>query len=171
MEEQETRPRLSPARPVLIAGLALVAVLAVLCGVLGYGAYREYRSEQLRTLMIQVAKQGAINLTTIDHQRADADVQRILDSSTGDFYTDFKARSAPFIEVVKKVQSTSVGAVTEAGLESVTGREGQVLVAVTVNTTTKGVPDPQPRYWRMKLTVSEDGGGGGFKVSKVDFAR
>jgi Mce-associated membrane protein len=68
---------------------------------------------------------------------------------------------------VKKVQSKSTGTVTAAGLESVTGQEGQVLVAVTVKTTNKGAADEQPRYWRMRVTVSKQGND--TKVSKVDF--
>lgn len=175
MEEREGAtghpelPRLSPVRLALLVGLGLVVAVGALCGWLGYRVYQAGQAHKLEALMVQVGKQGAINLTTIDHQQADADVQRILDSSTGGFYDDFKARSGPFIDVVRKVQSTSVGAVTEAGLESLSGREGQVLVAVTVKTSTKGVPDPQARYWRMRLTVSEVDGRGEFKVSRVDF--
>lgn len=158
---------LPPLRLALVVGLAFVVALGGLCGWLGYRAYQAREAEQFRSLLLQVGKQGAINLTTIDYTRAEADVQRILDSSTGAFYDDFKNRSAPFIDVVKKVQSKSVGTVTEAGLESVTGEEGQVLVAVTVATTNRGTPDQRPRYWRMRVTVTKQGPDA--KVSKVDF--
>lgn len=158
---------LPPVRLALAVGLASVVALAALCGWLGYRAHQSHQAEQLRALLVQVGKQGAVNLTTIDYERADADVQRILDSATGEFYDDFNARSAPFVDVVQKVQSKSVGTVTEAGLESVTGQEGQVLVAVTVTTTNGGAPADQPRYWRMRLTVTQQGEGA--KVSKVEF--
>ena len=65
------------------------------------------------------------------------------------------------------MQSKSVGTVTEAGTESVSGQEGQVLVAVSVKTTTHGNPDDQPRYWRMRLTVTKQGADA--KVSRVEF--
>jgi Mce-associated membrane protein len=68
---------------------------------------------------------------------------------------------------VQKAQSKSSGTVTEAGVESMTADEGQVLVAVTVNTTTRGVDDQQPRYWRMRLTVRKADDGA--KIAKVDF--
>lgn len=147
--------------------LAVVVTLAGLCGWLGYRTRGDDRADEARTTLVQVARQGAVNLTTIDYRHADADVQRILDSSTGEFYDDFRNRSGPFIEVVKKVKSTSAGTVTEAGVESVNGEEGQVLVAVTVRTTKDGRPDDEPRYWRMRMTVS--GSGADAKVSKVDF--
>lgn len=158
---------LAPVRLALIAGLAAVIALGGLCGWLGYRVEQAKQGEQFRVRLVQAAKQGAVNLTTIDYTHADADVQRILDSASGGFLDDFKARSGPFIEVVKQAQSTSVGSVTAAGLESATDKEGQVLVAVTVNTTTKGTPENQPRYWRMRLTVVQQGEDA--KVAKVDF--
>lgn len=157
----------SPVRRALLAGLALVAVLAAVCGWLGYQFSQDRQAAALRGLLLGVAKQSAVNLTSIDYRRADADVQRILESSTGQFYEDFKARSAPFVDVVKRVQSTSTGTVTEAGVVSIDGAEGRFLVAVSVSTSTRGVPDDQLRYWRMRLTVVKDGADA--KVSKVEF--
>lgn len=169
-EEKPIRARLVEMSPVKLAvavGLAALLALTFVCGWLGYSAYQEKKAAHLRQELLQVARQGAVNLTTIDFEHADADVKRILDSSTGQFFDEFSARSAPFIKVVQKVQSNSVGSVTAAGLESVSGQEGQVLVAVTVKTTTKGVPDEQPRYWRMRMTVTKQGAD--TKVSKVEF--
>lgn len=158
----------SALRLALVVGLAMVVALAALCGWLGYGAYQQRQVDQFRALIVQVARQGAVNLTTVDYERAEADVARILNSATGQFYDDFSNRSAPFIDVLKKVRSKSVGTVTEAGLESVSGREGQVLVAVTVRTSANGAPSDQPRYWRMRITVSQAPDGAA-KVAKVDF--
>ena len=157
----------SPLRKALIAGLAIVVAIGGLCGWLGYRAHKAHETEQFRALLVKVGRQGAINLTTVDYEHADADVQRILDSATGEFYDDFKNRSGPFVEVLKQVQSKSDGTVTEAGLESATDQEGQVLVAVTVRSSNKGTADPQPRYWRMRLTVRQQAEG--VKVSKVEF--
>ncbi len=157
----------APVRLALVFGVASVAALAALCGWLGFRAYQSLQQEQLRAVLVAVGKQGAANLTTIDYEHAEADVQRILDSATGEFYDDFSARSGPFIDVVQKVQSKSVGTVTEAGLESVNGQEGQVLVAVTVKTFNRGTPENQPRYWRMRLNVTQQGED--VKVSRVEF--
>ena len=89
--------------------------------------------------------------------------------ATGAFRSDFKSRSSAFIDVVKSAQSKSTGTVTEAAVESVDGKSGQVLVAVSVSTATRGVAEAAPRYWRMRLTVTKDDGGA--KVSKVEFVR
>lgn len=165
----EVAARPSTVRKALIGGIAAVVGLAVLFGWFGQQAYRDRAAEQLRRQLLEAGKQGAINLTTIDYVRAEADVQRLLDNSTGQFRADFKSRASAFIDVVKKAEQKSFGTVTEAAVESVEGRSGQVLVAIAVKTKTRGVDDAQPRYWRMRLTVTKDGDEA--KVSKVDFVR
>jgi Mce-associated membrane protein len=153
----------------LAAALGVVMCLATtgLAGSFGWRTYQSHHQERQQSMFVQVARQGAVNLTTIDYAHADADVQRILDSATGGFYDDFAQRAQPFIDVVKKAQSKSQGNVTEAGLESEHGDSAQVLVAVSVNTTVAGTPDPQPRAWRMRVTVQQAGDGA--KVSNVEF--
>jgi Mce-associated membrane protein len=49
-----------------------------------------------------------------------------------------------------------------------TADEARVLVALSVATANLGAPAQQPRYWRMRVTVSKVDGGGA-KISKVDF--
>ncbi len=166
-EEAPAKQRMSKVRLAMTVGLAMVVVLAALGGWLGYRAYNSYQAEQQRRLFLEVGRQGALNLTTIDWQHADADVQRILDSATGTFYDDFQRRAQPFIAVVKQAQSHSVGTITEAGLESVSGDEAQVLVAVTVKTSTAGAEEQKPRYWRMRITVQKMDDQA--KVSNVEF--
>lgn len=157
----------SPIGIALALGVAGSLVLAGVCGWLGYRAYQAHAADQSRQLFIDVGKQGAVNLTTIDYTHAEADVKRILDSATGQFHDEFSSRSGPFVDVVQKAQSKSSGTVTEAGVESMDSDEGQVLVAVTVSTTTRGAADQQPRYWRMRLTVRKVDDGA--KIAKVDF--
>jgi Mce-associated membrane protein len=135
--------------------ISIVVALAALTGWLGFRAYREHRAQEQRELFLQVGRQGALNLTTIDYAEADADIQRILDSATGAFHDDFAARSQPLVEVVTQAQSKTVGAVTAAGLESSTDTSAKVLVAVTVQTWRAGAPQPDPRKWRIRLTIDE----------------
>ncbi len=161
------KPRMSHLKLATIAGLALVVVLAGLTGWLGFRTYQSHQADEQRKLFLQVGRQGALNLTTIDWQQADADVQRILDSATGTFYDDFQKRSQPFVEVVKQAQSRSVGTIGEAGLESESDNGAQVLVAVTVKASNAGAPEQAPRAWRMRISVQKVGDEA--KVSNVEF--
>jgi len=161
-----THRRLSRAGSALVASSVIVATLAGLAGWLGYRAYQKHEAQAQRDLFVQVARQGAVNLTTIDYTHVDADVQRILDSAIGAFRDDFEQRSKPFIEVVKAAQSKSEGTVTDAGLESQRGDSAQVLVAVAVKSRTAG-GEQSPREWRMRIEVRSVGDDA--KVSNVVF--
>jgi Mce-associated membrane protein len=166
-EAAAAKPRMSHVRLATIAGLVTVVALAALTGWLGYRTYQSHQAKEQRNLFLQVGRQGALNLTTIDWQQADANVQRILESATGTFYDDFQKRSQPFVEVVKQAQSKSVGTISEAGLESESDNGAQVLVAVTVKTSNAGAPEQQPRAWRMRISVQKVGDEA--KVSNVEF--
>jgi len=161
-----TRRRLSRVGSALVAGAVIVATLTGLAGWLGYRAYDKHQAQAQRELFVQTARQGAVNLTTINYTEVDADVQRILDLATGAFRDDFEQRSKPFIEVVKAAQSKSEGTVTEAGLESQRGDSAQVLVAVAVKSRTAG-GEEAPREWRMRIEVRSVGDDA--KVSNVVF--
>ena len=161
------KSRMSHLRLATIVGLALVVVLAGLTGWLGFRTYQSHQADEQRMLFLQVGRQGALNLTTIDWQQADQDVQRIMDSATGTFYDDFQKRAQPFVEVVKQAQSKSVGTIAEAGLESESKDGAQVLVAVTVKTSNAGAPEQAPRAWRMRIFVQKVGDEA--KVSDVKF--
>jgi Mce-associated membrane protein len=161
------KPRMSHVRLAMIAGLVLVLALGGLTGWLGFRAYESHQADEQRKLFLQVGRQGALNLTSIDFEHAEADVQRILDSATGTFYDEFQQRAQPFIDVVKQAQSKSVGTISEAGLESDSENEANVLVAVTVKTSNAGAPEQEPRAWRMRISVEKVGDEA--KVSNVEF--
>ncbi|MCV7412234.1 Mce protein [Mycobacterium florentinum] len=161
-----TGRRLSGTGTALVAGAAILALLTGLTGWLGYTAYQKHQAQAQRQQFIQVARQGAVNLTTINYTQADADVQRILDLATGAFREDFEQRAKPFIDFVKAAQSKSEGTVTDAGLESQRGDSAQVLVAVAVKSRTAG-GEVAPREWRMRIEVRSVGDDA--KVSSVVF--
>jgi Mce-associated membrane protein len=175
--EAETGERPGPAEPAVAQrrsavrfamAVTLITVLALagVGGWLGYRAYQTQRAQQQRNLLLQVGRQAALNLTTINYTEADADVARIVDSATGTFRDDFQRRAPAFADVVKLAQSQSRGTVTEAGLVSDDADHGQVLIAVNVNTSLAGTPEPQPRAWRMRIDVQKVGND--LKVSNVE---
>jgi Mce-associated membrane protein len=154
-------------RLALVAGLIIVVALAALAGWLGIRAHESRSALHQRNVAVQVAEQGAINLTTIDWQQADSNIQRILDGATGAFYDDFSQRSQPFVEVVKQAKSTSVGTVNAAALESESPDDASVLVTVSVKTTAATAPEAGPRLWRMRMSLRKVNNQ--LKISNVEF--
>jgi Mce-associated membrane protein len=165
--ETPARRRFSDTRALIALGLVVVAALAGVGGWLGYRAYQDREAQAQRNLYVQVARQTAVNLTTINYTEVESDIKRILESATGTFYDDFQKRSQPFVEVVKKVQSKSEGTVAEAALLSEAKDQAQVLVAVSVKTTIAAAPEQEPRRWRMRISVQKSGDSA--KVSNVEF--
>jgi Mce-associated membrane protein len=158
---------MSAVRRAMLFGVVVVLASAVLLGWSGFRAYQSHEGQAQRSQFLQAATQGALNLSTIDWQQAERDVQRILDGATGQFYDDFATRSQPFVDVVKEAKSTSVGTITEAGLESEGVGSAQVLVAVAVKTSKTGAPEQDLRAWRMRMFVEKVGDQA--KVSNVEF--
>jgi Mce-associated membrane protein len=149
---QPPKKFISATRRAMLLGLAVVVALAGLVGWFGLRANHSHQAQAQRHLYLQVAKQGALNLTTIDWQHADADVHRILDGATGEFYDDFAKRSQPFIDVLKQAKAKTVGTISESGLES---------------ETTDGEAEQVPKEWRMRIDVQKTGDQ--VKVAKVGF--
>ena len=158
---------MSHIRAATLVGISTVVALAGLVGWLSYRSQVSHREAERRDLFIQVGKQAALNLTTIDYREADSDIKRILDGATGQFHDEFTQRSQPFVSVVKQAQSKSVGTITEAGLESQSPDAAQVLVAVSVKTSTAGGAEQDPRAWRMRISVQKVGDQA--KASRVEF--
>lgn len=163
-EVPQRNPGLKAA--VVVGAVALLSLGAV-GGWLGYRIADEHRDSTQQSRFVQAARQGAINLTTIGHKTVDADIDRILQSSTGTFHEDFQKRAEPFADVVKEAQSTSEGTVTSVALESQDGDTAQVLVVMSVKMANEGAPEQVPSTWRMRIGVQSSGGTE--KVSDVQF--
>jgi Mce-associated membrane protein len=156
----------APLKSMIAAGVVICVMLASLAAWSSYRAFESRRDQQQRELFLQVGRQGAINLTTIDYHRAPDDVARILTSSTGTLYASFQQRAQPFVQLVQQVKAITKGTVTSAGLESVQDHEAQVLVAVKVD---RWVNDAEqdPNQFRMRINVQKIGED--MKISNVDF--
>ncbi len=150
--------------------IAVSLILVLLGGLAGWqgSQVREVRkAQQDRAEFLRVARQGALNLTTIGSATAEGDIQRILDISTGVFREDFQQRSQPFIDAVKQAHSTTSGSITDAGLQSVAGDGAQALVAVAVTTSNAAAAEQETRSWRMRISVQRTDSG--VKVADVEF--
>lgn len=146
-----------PLQAAIAAGVAVVLVLSALVGWLGYRTYDAHRAAAERQILMDGARRSAEALTTVDWERVDDDVQRILDTTTGPLYDNMQRRVESFSEVVRQAKSKSVGSINEVALESTEGDEAKVLVSVTVNASHTGAPEQQPQLLRMRLTMYRDG--------------
>ncbi|BBZ31257.1 hypothetical protein MMAD_55520 (plasmid) [Mycolicibacterium madagascariense] len=157
----------SPTGAAAVCVTAIVA-LGALGGILGHQLLNERQESLRREVFVQAARQGVIDLTTIDYTSVEADVARILDSSTGAFHDDFQTRSQPYAEVIKQAKTKSQGTVTAAAMQSQDGDTAKVLVTVSMKMSNAGAPEQPSRNWRMLINVQKTGDTA--KVSDVQFA-
>jgi Mce-associated membrane protein len=166
----EIRPsrRLSRWRAAALAAAALlIGALLALTGLMLVKHNEAAATRAQDRKLIEAASEGIVALLSIDHDRAEADVQRILDLSIGAFRDDFASRAGDFIATAQKGKSVTKGAVTAAALESTGDDNAVVLVAATSQVTNASGARDDPRPWRMSVTVSRDEDQ--WKMSNVEF--
>ena len=156
----------SPVRLALTLGVVVVLGLSALAGWLGYQLYQQHRWEADRVAYLQAGRQGALDLSSVDYTRVEADVHRVLEASTGTFHDDFERRSPPFIQEVLRTKTKAVASIAEAGLETADLTGAKVLVAVKVTTTREGSTDQRVKGWRMRISVQRVGGD--IKIADVE---
>jgi Mce-associated membrane protein len=148
------------------AGLVILG-LAVLSGYMVWQDRDTTERAQRAANFVAGARQGVVNMTSLDFNRAKEDVQRVLDSSTGEFRDDFQQRAKDFASVVEKSKVVTQGTVNAAAIQSMDKHSASVLVAATSRITNAAGAKDEPRVWRLRVTVTEDGGQ--YKMSKVEF--
>jgi Mce-associated membrane protein len=151
----------------LAAAALLIGALLALTGLMLVKHNEAAAARAQDRKLIEAASEGIVALLSIDHDRAEADVQRILDLSIGAFRDDFASRAGDFIATAQKGKSVTKGAVTAAALESTGDDNAVVLVAATSQVTNASGARDDPRPWRMSVTVSRDEDQ--WKMSNVEF--
>jgi len=154
-----------------IGALAAVVIIGAFAGLSAcmVHQHRDATAQRQReAAFVGGAKQGVINMISLDYNKAKEDVQRVIDGSTGPFKDDFQQRANDVISVVTQSKAVTEGTVNAAALESIDENSAVVLVSATSQITNSppGKDEP-PRMWRLRVTVAEVGGQ--YKMSKVEY--
>lgn len=165
--EAQKEPR--PWLRLVLAAAAGIVVLGLVAAtvVLGIAKHNADSRDAKRQEFVQAARQTVLNLTTIHPDTAKQDVERILANATGDFKAEFDGRIDPFVSVVVEAKVATDGQIIESGLESENGDSANVLVAAKSMVTNSGTQEPQPRDFRLRVTITDEGGH--MATSKVEF--
>ncbi|MGX9673290.1 hypothetical protein [Mycobacterium sp. HM-7] len=168
-EPSDELPRRRSLRRMLAAGfvaLLILALLGISAAIIwhhrGVEANRQRADE-----FTAAARLGVVNMTSLDFNNAKEGVQRILDSSTGEFKADFSSRATDFVKVVQESKVVTKGTVNLTAMQSMSEDSAVVLVAATSEVTNSAGAKNDPRAWRLKVTVNRDGGV--LKMAKVEF--
>ncbi|MBB5893727.1 mammalian cell entry protein [Kutzneria kofuensis] len=146
------RRRVLPAAAMVLAAALVVAASLLLLRLNDANA-----DEDSRQSALQVARQVAVDLTTVTKDTAQQDVDRLLDVATGSFKDQFARQADVFRKVVQQASVTSKGTVAEAGVSSVDGDTVTVLAAVSATVQNADAPDGEQRQYRMKMQLHHEG--------------
>jgi Mce-associated membrane protein len=171
--EEAEAPTIGPRLQVSVSVLLTAATIVVICALLGasgWMAWHHHKTMQEReqsAAYISTARQGIINLTSLDFKKSKEDVQRILDSATGEFRDQFQKTAEDFASVVKDTKAVAEGSVAAAAVESRTNDSAVVLILANERVTNVAGAKDQPRTFRFRVSVVRDGDQ--LKLSKVEF--
>jgi len=169
-EPEPARRRLRAPNLAVALTIAAVAAICALLGVSGWMAWHHHdvvQERQRAAAYTAAARQGVINLTSLDFNKAKEGVQRVLDSATGEFRDDFQRRAEDFESVVKDSKAVTEGSVAATAVESMNNDSAVVLVLANERVTNIAGAKDQPRTFRFRVSVVHDGDQ--LKVSKVEF--
>ncbi|UNB54765.1 hypothetical protein [Mycolicibacterium sp. YH-1] len=170
--EPERRRRVRLPR-VSLAVLGATLVVLLILGFLGAGGYmmwqhRQNVAEQQRSAEFAAgARQGVVTLMSLDFNRAEDDVKRILENTTGDFRKDFESQAEDFAQVAQESKVVTEATVNAVAVQSMTENTARVLLAVTTRVSNVQSQTQEPRSWRLAVDVARDGDQ--IKLAKVEF--
>lgn len=159
------RPSLSVAWKAAV--IILICAFVAASGYMMWNRHEVTERRQREANFLAGAKQGVVNMTSLDFNKAKEDVQRVIDSTTGQFRDDFQQRANDFTTVVEQSKVVTQGTVNAAAVQSIDGNSALVLVAATSRITNAAGAKDESRNWRLKVTVTDDGGQ--YKMSKMEF--
>lgn len=171
-EVPPAKKRRLPGRAALAASLVLVAVAGLL-GATGWMLWEHHKADAERHRSAEyaaAARQGVVNLMSMDYAHAQESVQRVIDDSMGRMKTNFEDTSKDLIKALQDSKMVTKVTVNDAAVESMDEETATVLIAATSHREGPNAPkeDQQPRVWRVVVTVQRDGGQ--IKMSDVEFA-
>ncbi|MGA5464841.1 hypothetical protein [Mycobacterium sp. NPDC050041] len=154
-------------------GVALF--LAVLCtgALLAASGYmiREHRQAerdaQLTAEYTAAGRQAVVTLMSLDFNKAEEGVQRIIDNSTGKFREDFQQQAQTFAQVAQDSKVITEVTVNSAAVSTMTDDSANVIVSATSRVTNAAGANKDPRGWRLSVDLERDGDQ--VKMSKVEF--
>ncbi|BBY62276.1 hypothetical protein [Mycolicibacterium helvum] len=155
------------------AVLAALVVIAALLGTSGSMLWQHRNANQLQhrdAEFAAAARQGVVNLMSLDYTHAKESVQRVIDGSTGKFKSNFEDGSGDLIKALQDAKVVTKVTVNDAAVESMDKDSATVLVAATSQRTGQDAPkeDQQPRVWRVVVSLVREGDQ--VKMSDIEFA-
>jgi Mce-associated membrane protein len=163
-----------------LAGLRWGLVLAALVPVAAALALWLWQHDRLGDLeaaeaddrrALDAATRVTLAWATIDHTKADEYIATVQDGATGTFLSEFTEAEETLRALLEDNESVQVPTIPKDGAGLLEHKEGSdtatVLVAMDASVSNKDTEEPQPRQYRLRVTMTEVDGE--WLVSNMEF--
>lgn len=143
--------------------LALILPVAAAAGVWQWQAAELRDAEDSRSTdreVLNAATRQTLAWAAVDYRKADEYVTSVEEGATGAFLRQFQESEDALRQLLKANKSVQVPTIPEggAGLLERSGDEARVLIAMDATVTNKEAKTPQPRQYRLQVTLVESDG-------------
>jgi Mce-associated membrane protein len=149
--------------PGALLGLALVVPVAASIGVWQWQGAELEAAEESRALdreALDAATRQTLAWASVDYREADEYVETVEAGATGEFLKQFQESEDALRALLRSNESVQVPDIPEggAGLVERDGDQARVLIAMDASVTNKEARTPQPRQYRLQVTLTRSGG-------------
>lgn len=113
---------------------------------------REY--EQVTT----AARDETLAFLAVDYRRMDPLIAKVLAGAAGTFRTQYSHAQVNLKASAQQAHAVSSGKVLAVGISDLSDNAAVVFVAADAQVSNTSTKTPQPRYYRLKLTMVRQGG-------------
>jgi Mce-associated membrane protein len=144
-------------------GVALVALVAVAAYLWRWQAHELGVLQDRRAQDAAVVRAATLETMTwahVDYRKADEYVTAVEKGATGTFLDQFKASVPATKQLLAANRSVQVPTIPRdgAGLMERKGDTAKVLIAMDATVTNKSTSKPQPRQYRLQVTLTQQDG-------------
>jgi Mce-associated membrane protein len=143
---------------IALAALVVPVALSVAAWLVWSG--RAHDAESTRTedrAALDAATLETLNWASVDYRKADDFVTRVKQGATGKFLQQFEQSEKALRTLIRQNRSVQVPSIPKDGaaLLERRGSEARVLIVMDANVTNTSTSTPQPRQYRLQVTVTK----------------
>jgi Mce-associated membrane protein len=149
------------------ASIVLMCVTGTATGIMWWQHRQAAQDRQHSGEFAGAARQGVVDLMSLDFAHAKDDVQRVINDASGDFRKDLESHRDDFIAAVQDSKVVTTGEVKAVAVQSMSADDATVLVAASSKVANAEGASQEQRTWRVTVTLTRIGDQ--VKMSKVEF--
>lgn len=148
----------------MVLVVSLLALPVILAAGLWVWQHREHQAaDESRAedrAAVTAATRETLAWASVDYRKADDYVTSVEAGATGDFLAQFQKSEPALRELLRTNKSVQVPSIPKdgAGLLERDGDQAQVLIALDATVTNKSTKTPQPRQYRLQVSLVKTGG-------------